>query len=97
MMCPHGGTVMPMPTTLRVTLNRQPVLVLGDPMVIAGCAFTMGGPPMPCVTAQATSGALRVKALGKPVLLIDSVVQTMATTPGLPVLTTSTQTRVRAR
>jgi hypothetical protein len=72
----------------------QPILLQTVPMVIAGCANPP--PPVnigPCVTATWLVGALRVKALGQPVLLADS--QSMGTPTPAPLNIVPTQMRVK--
>ncbi|MEM9293219.1 MAG: hypothetical protein AAGD01_16170 [Acidobacteriota bacterium] len=69
--CPHGGTVMILPTNPRVRATA-PVGMLNHQSPVAGCPFqipTPGGPkPQPCVRVQWTLGTLRVKANGIPVI-----------------------------
>jgi uncharacterized Zn-binding protein involved in type VI secretion len=71
-MCSHGGkvTLTPMP---RVKVGGQPVVLQPTPYPIAGCPFTTPvGAPLPCVTAAFSTGSIRVKVNGTPILLQDS-------------------------
>ncbi|MCB1861070.1 MAG: hypothetical protein KDI47_04975, partial [Gammaproteobacteria bacterium] len=71
-----------------------PVVTQPTPHMVAGCPFTTpAGTPMPCVTAQWVSAAVRVKAGGVPVLLQDS--QATCIPNGTPVSIAATQVRVR--
>lgn len=72
MMCPHGGQVMVVPSQTKVKLNGAPALLARDAMTVAGCAFTPGPKPQPCVTVQWIAESVRVKADGQPVLLQSS-------------------------
>jgi hypothetical protein len=63
------------------------------PYTVAGCPFTVATGPLPCVTAQWVTGALRVKAGGVPVLLQDS--QAVCAPNGTGVNVLVTQVRVK--
>jgi hypothetical protein len=93
-LCTHGGQAQvaaPMP---RVRVSGQPIAVQPPPWPVAGCPFvTPAGNPLPCVTAQWVTAALRVRALGQPVLLTDS--QATCAPNGTPVRVVATQVRVR--
>jgi hypothetical protein len=93
-MCAHGGQAMPTAPAPRVKVSSQPVSTQAAPYSVAGCPFvTPGGTPMPCVTAQWTVAALRVRADGVPVLLQDS--QAVTVPNGVPLTVTVTQPRVK--
>ncbi|PZO53773.1 MAG: hypothetical protein DCF15_12520, partial [Phormidesmis priestleyi] len=71
--CAHGGQAQPSAPNPRVKVMGQPITTQIAPYTVAGCA----NPPPPanigpCVMAQWVSAAVRVKALGQPVLLQDS-------------------------
>jgi hypothetical protein len=83
---------MPTVTNPRVTVMGQAIVMQPAPYTIAGCPFTTGGNPMPCVTAQWTTASTRILSNGMPVLLLDS--QAICTPNGTPLLITATQTRV---
>lgn len=92
-MCAHGGQAQPTVPQPRVLVSGQPVVTLGPPYVVAGCALPP--PPAgngPCVTGQFVDGATRVFAMGMPVLLLDS--QAICAPSGTPLIVTVTQPRV---
>lgn len=91
-MCAHAGQATPTTVSPRVTVMGQPIVMQPVPYTIAGCPFTTGSNPMPCVTAQWTTAATRITSNGMPVLLLDS--QAICTPNGTPLLITVTQTRV---
>lgn len=90
--CSHAGQAQPSAPNARVLVSGQPITMQPMPYLIAGCPFVTGSNPLPCVTAQWTTAALRVKANGMPVLLMDSQATTIPN--GVPLLITQTQTRV---
>jgi hypothetical protein len=54
----------------RVFLNGTlPALGAADPQVVAGCAFTVGSKPQPCVIVR-TEVAARVKVNGQPAAIL---------------------------
>jgi hypothetical protein len=71
----------------------MPVVTMGVPYVVAGCAFVAPVGNGPCVKAQWVTGAMRVLALGTPVLLRDS--QAICAPTGTPLMIVQTQARVR--
>jgi hypothetical protein len=75
-----------------VTVLGQPTVLITSPYVIAGCPFTPGTNPLPCLTAQFTTAATRVMSNGQPLLLVDS--QAITVPNGVPVLFIPSQTRV---
>jgi hypothetical protein len=72
----------------------MPITTQPAPYVIAGCPFVAGVVPMPCVTAQWITAALRVTSMGMPVLLLDS--QAICIPNGTPAMIVETQTMVLA-
>jgi hypothetical protein len=93
--CSHGGQATPVTTVPRVLVSGQPVTTLASPYLVAGCALPP--PPAangPCVTAQFVTAAVRVLALGQPVLLQDS--QSICTPTGTPLLVLVPQPRAIA-
>ena len=72
MMCPHGGTVMPIPGSTRVIADA-PVLRMSDTCTIAGCPFLIVLVPSPCVTVQWVQPAARSKAVDDFTLTEQSV------------------------
>ena len=69
-MCPHGGQVSVVSTNSRVLAGGQPVATLNDTYLIAGCAFTVGTKPQPCVKIQWLTPATRVRVSQQPVIAI---------------------------
>lgn len=94
-LCIHGGQAQATAPNPRVKVGGQPVVTQAAPHTVAGCPFTTGGNPMPCVTAQWITGATRVLAGGQPVLLQDS--QAVCVPNGTGVNVAVTQTRVRGQ
>lgn len=91
-MCAHAGQAQPIVVNPRVTVSGQPIVTQTSPYTIAGCSLT-SVPSPPCVTAQWTTAALRIKANGVPVLLQDSIATCIPT--GIPLSILVTQLRVR--
>jgi hypothetical protein len=92
-MCVHGGKAAPTAPFPRVKVAGQPVVTQTAPWTVAGCPFTAGTTPMPCVTAQWTVAATRVKAGGAPVLLQSG--QAVCVPNGTGVVVSATQPRVK--
>lgn len=91
--CSHGGMATPTSPNPKVLVSGMPVTTMPKQYVVAGCPFTNGTTPQPCLTAQWTSSAMKILAGGEPVLLLDS--QAITTPNGVPLLITSTQTKVQ--
>jgi hypothetical protein len=71
--CPHGGQISVIPTNARVTAGGQPVAVLADTFLVAGCAFTVPpSKPQPCMKVQWLVPATRVTIGGQPAILQSS-------------------------
>lgn len=94
-MCAHGGQAQPTVPNPRVTVMGQPTVLQTTPYMVAGCTFP---PPSagngPCVTAQWTTGSVRVTSLGQPLLVLSSLA--LCTPTGTPLTVTVTQTRASA-
>ena len=91
-LCQHGGQAQATAPNPRVKVSGQPIVTQAAPHTIAGCPF----PPQsggPCVSAQWTVAAQRVKAGGMLVLLQDS--QATCTPTGTPLQIAVTQVRVK--
>lgn len=92
--CAHAGQAQPTMPNLRVKLDGQPTVLQTSPYTIAGCS---NPPPNvnvgPCVTATWTSGSTRVKSMGQPVLLQDSL--SVCAPTGTPLTVAVTQMRVK--
>ncbi|HEX4961801.1 MAG TPA: hypothetical protein VF173_13240 [Thermoanaerobaculia bacterium] len=92
--CTHGGSAKPTLRNPRVKVMGQNVITCVSLYTISGCPFPP--PPSgngPCVMAQWTTSALRVRANGLPVLLMDS--QATCTPTGTPLLPALAQLRVK--
>jgi hypothetical protein len=94
-LCAHGGQAQATAPNPRVRLSGQPIVTLSAPHTVAGCPFSTPSGPMPCVIAQWTVGAIRVRAGGTPVLLQDS--QATCVPNGTLVNIVTTQMRVRGQ
>ena len=93
-MCQHGGQAQATAPNPRVKVDGQMVVTQPSPHTVSGCPFTTpAGSPLPCVTAQWTTAATRVKVGGVPVLLSDS--QATCIPNGTGVSIAQTQTRVK--
>ncbi|MGB3299957.1 MAG: hypothetical protein WBA76_16960 [Phormidesmis sp.] len=78
----------------RVKVMGQPVATMGPPYTVAGCA----NPPPPanvgpCIVGNWVKGALRVKAMGLPVLVQEGIAICIPT--GVPLSVVLTQPRVK--
>ncbi|MEV8313566.1 hypothetical protein AB0Q95_05275 [Streptomyces sp. NPDC059900] len=92
-LCTHGGQASATMPSPRVQVGGNPITTTSAPHSVSGCPFNAGGSPMPCVVAQWTVGAVRVKSMGAPVLLQDS--QATCAPNGTPVTVSVTQARVK--
>lgn len=92
-LCQHGGQAQVTAPFARVKVGGQLLAVQPSPWTVAGCPFTTPGGPVPCVTAQWVTAAIRVRAGGQPVLLQDS--QAVCIPNGTGVMVTVTQVRVK--
>ena len=92
-LCAHAGQAQPAVPNPRVKVGGQMIVTQPTLYTIAGCPFNVGGSPVPCVTAQFTTAAVRVKAGGVPVLLQDS--QAVCIPNGTPLNIVVTQVRVK--
>jgi hypothetical protein len=94
-LCQHGGQAQATVPNPRVKVSGQPTVQQPNPWTVAGCPFVSGTNPMPCVTAQWTSAATRVKSGGMPLLLKDSQATCVPNGTGVNVVVT--QPRVKAQ
>jgi hypothetical protein len=94
-LCMHGGQAQATVPNPRVKVSGMMTVQMPNPWVIAGCPFTPGPVPMPCVTAQWVTSALRVKSGGMPLLLQDS--QAVCAPNGTGVNIIVNQLRVKAQ
>ena len=91
--CAHlPGQAQPVTPNPRVKVLGQAIVVQTTQYAVAGCALT-GSPNPPCATAQWSTGAVRVKAMGVPVLLQDS--QSTCVPTGTPLTCMVVQARVK--
>ncbi|HYC62429.1 MAG TPA: hypothetical protein VEK79_22955 [Thermoanaerobaculia bacterium] len=70
--CPHGGQVQTISTNVRVMVGGMPAATMSDTYLVAGCVFTVGTKPQPCVRVQWLVPAVRVTVMGQPVILQTS-------------------------
>lgn len=93
-LCLHAGQATPTATNPRVKVSGQAIVTQASTYSVAGCTLP---PPNaangPCVTAQWTTAATRVKAGSLPVLLQDS--QAICTPTGTGLNIVVTQMRVK--
>ena len=92
-LCQHAGQAQATVSNPRVKVSGQATVQQPNPWTVAGCPFSTPGGPMPCVTAQWTTAATRVKSGGMPLLLKDS--QAVCAPNGTGVNIVVTQTRVK--
>ncbi len=71
--CPHGGRASYLPAQPRVNLTGQVAATVAGQWLIAGCPFTAGNKPQPCVTIRWTTPAARVTVAGAPVVTQASI------------------------
>ena len=95
-LCAHGGQAKPTVLNPRVKVMGQPVVTQLSPYTVTACSLPPAttAPPGPCILAQWTVGALRVKSMGQPLVLQDS--QAVCIPTGGPLNILITQTRVKA-
>ncbi|MEJ2862573.1 hypothetical protein [Actinomycetospora flava] len=91
--CVHGGQARPGGANPRVLVAGSPVVVVPTPWLVAGCALppSAGGP---CAGATWTSGTVRVRASGQPLVLRGGAATCAPT--GTPLVVSLTQPRVGA-
>lgn len=96
--CTHGGQVQTIPTNTRVLVSGQPVAVVSDQFLVAGCAFNVSSSPHPCIKVQWLVPAVRVTINGQPAILQTSTGLGLAAdqAPQGPPTIVQTQTRVIA-
>jgi hypothetical protein len=70
--CPHGGVVIPIPTS-QVSCGADPALVSTDTFTVGGCGFVLVLVPHPCVLVQWVAAATRCSSGQTPMLTLDSV------------------------
>ena len=91
--CSHSGKATPAVPASRVSIMGAPAITLAAPFAVAGCALTSAGPPF-CTTGKFTVGAMRVKSMMQPLVIMGATSTCVATAQ--PMIITATQTRVSA-
>jgi hypothetical protein len=71
--CPHGGQASLMTANQKASTMTGKVLLETDIHTVAGCAFTIGTKPSPCIRIEWKAGATKVKANSTAILLQSSV------------------------
>jgi hypothetical protein len=71
--CPHGGSVLLSTSNAQMMIYGAPGLLVTDMHAVAGCPFTLGPKPSPCIIVRWQAGAVRTSVFGVPVLLQSSV------------------------
>lgn len=96
--CPHGGKATILPGAARVLVGGQPLALLSDMTMVAGCAFAVGPKPQPCVKLLWLVGTTRVLAGGQPALVqaATGLCQSAEQIPQGPPIIVPGQTRVLA-
>jgi len=96
-LCPHGGQASDISSNVRVKASGMALASVADQFVIAGCVFTVGTKPQPCVSIRWLAPALRVKVNGSAALLQNSsgLCQSAEQAPQGPPSATPTQLRVK--
>jgi hypothetical protein len=95
--CPHLAPASVVSKNIRVKVSGQFVALQSDQCLVAGCTFYSGSNPSPCTTTKWITPAVRVKVMGQPILLKDSVgvCQNPAQVPQGPPSIKVTQPRVK--
>jgi|HubBroStandDraft_6_1064221.scaffolds.fasta_scaffold791117_2 hypothetical protein len=89
-LCAHGGMAQIIPVNTRVKAGGAFVVTQACTVLIAGCPFVVPpGTPMPCVPAQWTVTAVRVKVMGAPAVTESSVGMNTGIGPPLPLIIAS--------
>jgi hypothetical protein len=71
--CPHGGQAMLITANAQARPSSGFALLESDVHPVAGCAFTIGAKPSPCVRIEWSAGATKLTVGGTKVLLESSV------------------------
>ncbi len=96
--CPHGGQMSIISSNTRVLANGSPLATMADSFTVAGCAFTAGTKPQPCVNIQWIVAATRVLVGGSPAVVAtgSGLCLSAERIPQGPPSVTSTQTKAVA-
>lgn len=71
--CPHGGRAVLTTANARTAAATGNALLAGDIHTVAGCAFTIGPKPSPCIRIEWAASATKLTVDGTGVLLESSV------------------------
>lgn len=95
--CPHGGMGAIAPSQARVMVLGQPVATVASLVSVAACPFTLPPPsPGPCLAVTWMAPAVRVLAMGQPVVVVQpGAALSVGPAPG-PANIIPAQTRVLA-
>ncbi len=94
--CPHGGTVTAATRNTRAKANGKFIVRASDTYTIAGCSYTIGPVPHPCVRVDWHVHAEHHKAHGDWSLTEDSVGYCLAADGGMQGSVVVSSTQVRA-
>ncbi len=73
LVCPHGGVVMHIPSTVTsYRVDGQPPLLLMDNYIVTGCANNIAGLSVPCFRVLWSSPSTMLYIKGNPALLHTS-------------------------
>jgi hypothetical protein len=91
--CAHAGQAQPTAPNPRVSVGGQATVTTSTPYTVTGCPLppNAGGP---CVTAQWTTGTVRVTSMGQPLVIQGGSATCVPT--GVPLTVTVVQPRVSA-
>lgn len=70
--CPHGGTVTLATSNTLVFADGALVLLESDVHPVAGCSFTVGSKPSPCIRVKWSKGSTNVTVNDTATLVKDS-------------------------
>src|SRR5271157_2717445 len=73
LMCPHGGTVSIVTSNSKVQGGGDFLVLSSDTFLIAGCPFTLGPAPHPCMQVQWVVPAARSQVQSNSTLTEESV------------------------
>jgi len=95
--CPHGGQATIAPATTAAMAGGT-VCTTGDLVTIAGCAFTIGPSPSPCLTVQWLTSSATTTVQGLAALTTGSLGLCLnaAQAPQGPVVVSPAQTAAAA-
>jgi hypothetical protein len=96
-MCPHGGQVTLFTSNAKTTAAGSPILLESDQHIVAGCAFTIGPKPSPCLRVTWSAGSVKTTSGAAP--LTQSSIGICYSPEGAPqgvAIVVNTQTQVEA-